>query len=250
MVLPLGDAETRLGSESARLLAVELGDTITVQDAEFTVVEILSPKASLDDCRIYINLAKCQELLGKSGQINYILAFLCLHQGSLERAIEMQQEKLAEAFPGFRLISRMDIAQGRHLARLTTQQTLRYLLLIVAAATVVVIAVTGLQEVHERRFETGIMVSMGVSQVYIVSLYLVKAMIIAACAAILGFLLGSLLAVQLTTPFLVVNTQPVTFLWRELPAALAITLSVVMLAETVPVTRLLTLDPASILTEQ
>ncbi len=250
MVLPLGADELRLGSEAARKLGAEVGSSLKILGKQFHTVEILPPKAGIDDCRVYMNLATCQELLGKEGQIQYILAFLCLHAGSLEKALALQEEKLSSDFPGFRQIARMDIAEGRYLARLTTSKSLRYLLAIVAAATVVVVAVTGLQEVHDRRHETGIMIAMGVSQTYVVGLYLVKTLALALAASVAGFLLGSLLAVQFTTPFLVVNTRPVTFLWTQFPAVAALTCAVAVAAELVPIAKLLSLDPSAILTEQ
>lgn len=250
MVLPLGGGEARLGSESARKLGAKCGDSVQILGGEFHVVEILPPKATLDDCRIYVNLASCQKLLGQEGRINYILAFLCLHGGSLDEALKLQEKKLVDAFPGFRQISRMDIVQGRHLARITTQESLYYLIGIVAVATIVVIAVTGLQEVNDRRHETGIMISMGVSHVYIVGLYLVKTLVLAAVSSLAGFILGSLLAVHFTAPFLVVNTIPVTVLWSELPLIMEITCGVAILAEIIPIIRLLMLDPNTILVEQ
>ncbi|MBC8872997.1 MAG: ABC transporter permease [Planctomycetes bacterium] len=250
MVLPLAESETRLGYECARMLQKDIGESVHVLGGEFRVVEILPPKATLDDCRIYISLSRCQGLLGKEGQINFILAFLCLHGGSLDRALKVQEQKLAEMSPGFRQISRMDIAQGRHFARITTQKSLYYLLGIVAAATVIVIAVTGLQEVSDRRHETGIMISMGVSHTYIVCLYLVKTLALALTSSVLGFLLGSALAVRFTAPFLVVNTRPVAVLWDQLPAAMALTCAVALVAEIIPIIRLLRLDPNTILAEQ
>jgi len=250
MVLPLAESEARLGHECARTLQKDIGESVHILGEEFRVVEILPPKATLDDCRIYIGLTRCQELLGKKGQINFILAFLCLHGGSLDGALRLQERRLADMFPGFRQISRMDVAQGRHLARITTRKSLHYLLGIVAAATVIIIAVTGLQEVSDRRHETGIMISMGVSHTYIVSLYLVKTLTLAVTASVVGFLLGSALAVQFTAPFLIVNTKPVTVLWDQLPAAAALTCAVALAAEIIPIIRLLCLDPNTILAEQ
>ncbi len=250
MVLPLGPDEARLGSEAARKLDAKIGHPLEILGKKFRIVEVLPPKAALDDCRIYINLATCQELLDKAEQIQYILAFLCLHSGSLEDALAIQQQKLTSRFPGFRQIARMDIAQGRHLARLTTSKSLYYLLGIVAAATVIVVAVTGLQEVNDRRHETGIMIAMGVSQVYVVGLYLVKTLVLALTASAAGFVLGSLLAVSFTTPFLVVNTRPVTFLWDQFPTVAALTCAVALVAEIVPIAKLLSLDPSTILAEQ
>ena len=250
MILPLAEGEARLGYEVARLLRKNVGDSLRILSDNFQVVEVLEPKASLDDCRVYIDLSQCQRMLSKEDGINVILAFLCLHRGSLEEALEFQKQKLAEIFPGFRLIGRMDIAQGRHLARLTTQKSLYYLVGIVAAATVIVIAVTGLQEVSARRHETGIMIAMGVSHTYIVCLYLVKTLVLALTASVVGFVLGSGLAVHFTAPFLVVNTQPVTFLWQQLPTIVALTCVVAFVAEIIPVIKLLSLDPNTILAEQ
>ncbi len=112
------------------------------------------------------------------------------------------------------------------------------------------IAVTGLQEVQDRRYETGIFIAMGVSHYYLVALYLIKVLLIAALASVAGFLLGSSLAVQFAAPFLIVNTQPVTFVWSHLPLAMGISAAVAVLAEVLPVVKLLTLDPNVILAEQ
>ena len=144
----------------------------------------------------------------------------------------------------------MDIAQGRYLARITTRKSLYYLLGIVAAATVVVITVTGLQEVGDRRHETGIMIAMGVSHTYIVCLYLVKTLVLALTSAVAGFLLGSALAVHFTAPFLIVNTRPVAILWQQLPVVAGLTCAVAIVAEMIPIVKLLSLDPNTILAEQ
>jgi ABC-type lipoprotein release transport system permease subunit len=250
MVLPLAEDEARLGHESARKLQKEVGQSVEIMGRELRVVEVLPPKATLDDCRVYVNLARCQQMLGQQGRISFILAFLCLRGGSLDRSMKLQEQNLSESFPEFRQISRMDIAQGRYLARMTTQKFLYYLLGIVGAATVVVISVTGLQEVGDRRHETGIMIAMGVSHTYVVCLYLAKTLALALTASLAGFLLGSALAVHFTTPFLVVNTRPVTILWEQLPTVAALTCAVAVLAETAPVIKLLRLDPNTILAEQ
>jgi ABC-type lipoprotein release transport system permease subunit len=189
-------------------------------------------------------------LLAEQGQIHFILAFLCLHSGSLDKALETQQKELNEQFPAFRQISRMDVAQGRYLARMTTQKSLTRLLGLVTSATVIVIALTGLQEVNARRCEIGIMIAMGVSHGFIIGLHLVRTLTLALLAALAGFLLGSTLAVQLTAPFLVVNTQPITILWQQFPAVACLTVAVAIVAEIAPTLKLLSLDPNTILAEQ
>ncbi len=249
MVQPLKAGQARLGAEAALRLGKQEGQSFEMEGQNFDVVEILPSKATVDDCRIYINLAECQEMLGHEGKIHLILAFLCLHAGSLDKTLAMQEKMLADEFPEIRQISRMDIAQGRYLARLTTQKSLYYLLGIVAIATIIVVAVTGLQEVNDRRHETGIMIAMGVSQTYVVSLYLAKTLLLALVASVVGFLIGSQLAVRLTEPFLVVNTTPVTILWAQLPSVVVLTCAVALVAEALPMLKLLSLDPNAILTE-
>jgi predicted lysophospholipase L1 biosynthesis ABC-type transport system permease subunit len=250
MVLPLATGQARLGAEAAGQLGKQRGDVIEIGGHRFDVTEVLPPKATVDDCRVYVPLDQGQALLGKEGHIHFILAFLCLHAGSLDQTLQKQQQMLADVCPDLRQISRMDIAQGRYLARLTTQKMLYYLLAIVAVTTVVVVAVTGLQEVHERRHETGIMIAMGVSQAYVVSLYLAKTLLLALAASVVGFLLGSWLAVRLTEPFLVVHTAQVAVLWEHLPTAMGLTGAVALLAESLPMVKLLSLDPNNILSEQ
>ena len=249
MVLPLAVDEARLGHESARMLEKAVGESVRILGEEFRVVEVVPPKATPDDCRVYVNLGRCQAMLEQEGRISFILAFLCLHGGSLDQSMNLQEQKLAEMFPEFRQISRMDIAQGRYLARKTTQEYLYYLLGIVGAVTVVVIAVTGLQEVGDRRHETGILIAMGVSHMYVVCLYLVKTLALALTASLVGFLLGSALAVHFTTPVFVVNTRSVSILWEQLPSVIGLTCAVAVLAEVAPIIKLLRLDPNTILVE-
>jgi ABC-type lipoprotein release transport system permease subunit len=250
MISPLGSKQVRLGSEAALRLGKRSGDTVTIDGLNHKVTEVLPPKATIDDCRVFLPLSQVQHMLQKPGKIHYILSFLCLHGGSLEKALKYQESQLEEQFPEFRQISRMDIAQGRYLARRSTKQSLFYLALLVSTITVIIIAVTGVQEVNDRRQETGILVALGAPSWSLVALYLSKILLMALLASFLGFLLGSQLAVSWTQTFLIVNTRPVTFLWGQLPGVMAIACGVVVLAELFPVAKLLSLDPTTILVQE
>jgi ABC-type lipoprotein release transport system permease subunit len=204
----------------------------------------------VDDYRVFMPLADTQRLLGKPGRINCILAFLCLHKGSLEVSDRYQAAQIEKVLPGFIHITKTDIARGRYMARMTTAKYLYYLLAIVLAVTVLVIVITGIQEVSERTREAGILIAMGTGYVYIVGLYMVKMLILALLASAGGFLIGSKLAVVLTSPFLVVKTARVTVLWSDLPHVVVLTCLVALGAEIVPMMKLLRLDPNAILMEE
>ena len=242
--------ETRLGAGAARLLGASVGGRVELLGRPFRAAEVLQPVGSLDDYRAYVPLKDCQELLRKPGRINAILSFLCLHGTSLRGVNDYQQREFAKLFPDFKIITKTRIAQGRYLARETTQRYLRYLLAIVLCITVILIAVTGLQEVSERRREVGILLAMGASYGYIAGLYVAKLVVIALAASAAGFLVGSLLSGWLLAPVLVANTRPVSILWAQLPTVAGLTCLVVLVAAIIPMARLVRMDPNAILAEE
>jgi len=161
MITALKEGEARLGAAAARRLVQDGDSTLSIGHSTFRVVESLPVRGTIDDYRVYVNLSDCQRILDRPGQINVIWSFECLHGSSLEDVEAYQEREMAKTLPGFKHISQTDIAQGRYLARVTTSRSLYYLLGIVLVVTISLIAITGLQEVSERRREVGILVSMG-----------------------------------------------------------------------------------------
>ncbi len=242
--------QARLGPDAARLLNVGKGDSITIKDRSFTVTRIKQPNGTIDDCRVWIDLPVAQELFTQDGKVNGILSFLCMHGKDLKGILTLQNKQFAAAFPNYRIIPRMAILRGRWLARHTTNRYLHYLLGLVLAITVMLIVVTGLQEVAERKYEAGVMLSMGAGSLYIAGLYIAKILAIALSASVFGFFIGSWLSKGLLADVLVTNTRPVTFLWNQLPQTIILTCLVALLAEAVPLVKLLRMNPNAVLTEE
>jgi ABC-type lipoprotein release transport system permease subunit len=241
---------TLLGAGIARGLELEAGDSLSVLGRRFTVSHVHPPKGTIDDYRIWIDLGVCQELLDRKGEVNAILAFLCMHGSSLEGVLAEQRKAFRELFPEFQVIPKMDILVGRHLARMTTDRYLQYLLLLVLSITVVVIVVTGLQEVAERRHEIGILLAMGAGYAYIILLYVAKIMALALVSSFAGFLIGSSLSKALLASILVSQTHPVTIIWGQLPNTVALTCLVALAAEIIPLAKLVRMNPNVVLTEE
>ena len=246
--VPAGHA--RLGAGAARLLRTAPGGEVTVRGKVFRIEKVLPVLGELDDSRVYIPLGECQELLGMPGKINAILSFLCLHGTTQEGMDRYQQEKMGRLFPGYQAISKLRIAQGRSLARVTTSRYLYCLLALVTCITVIVITVTGLQEVAERRQETGILLAMGTGYPYIVGLYVLKMLVLAGVAALVGFVGGSLLAKALLAPVLAVNTQAMGVVWAQFPGVLGLAVLVAVAATALPMLKLVRTDPNLVLTEE
>jgi len=240
----------RLGSSAGMALKARVGDTITILHRSFAVEEVLSPQGTVDDYRVYLNLADCQALLGRPGKINAVLAFLCLKGTSLQGATDAQRSDFASLFPDYTMTTRTRIAQGRYLARMTTSRYLYYLLALVLCVVVIMVVVTGLQEVSERMHEVGILLAMGAGYVYVIGLYVVKLVAISLGASICGFVIGSWVSRSLLSDVLVSNTLPVTIIWEQLPMVAGLTCIVAVLAAGVPMLKLVRMDPNTVLTEE
>ena len=239
-----------LGAAIARDLELTEGDSLSVLGRRLSVRRVQPSNGTIDDYRIWINLGVCQELLERKGKVNAILAFLCMHGTSLQRILASQQKAFHELFPGFRVVPKMNILQGRYLARMTTDRYLGYLLLLVLGITVLVIAVTGLQEVAERRHEIGILLAMGAGYTYIILLYVAKILAVALVSSIAGFLIGSCLSKGLLAPVLISETSPVAIIWGQLPHTIALTCLVALAAEVIPLMKLVRTNPNVVLTEE
>ena len=120
----------------------------------------------------------------------------------------------------------------------------------VLCITVVIIVVTGFQEVSDRRRETGILLAMGVRYVYVIGLYVAKLLAVAVLASGTGFLIGSFLSRWLLAPVLVARTRTVAVLWGQLPSVIGLTCLVALLAELLPMIKLVRMDPNAILIEE
>jgi ABC-type lipoprotein release transport system permease subunit len=250
-VRPVKSGMVRLGSAAATALGAQEGGSVEIKGRSFDVAAIATEQGTLDDCRVFLKLADLQDLLGKPGKINAILSFECLEiGGSLEQVHKYQRENLARVLPGYKLINIESIARGRYYARRMTDKYQVCLLGLVAFITVLIIVITGFQEVAERKYETGILVAQGAGYLYIMGLYLAKTLVLTVIASVAGFLIGGGASVLLTTPFLATQTREVTILWGNLTPTVMRIGVIALLAELIPMIKLVRMDPCAIVMEE
>ncbi len=72
-----------LGYELHRGAGVKAGDKLKLLGHEFTVAKCHPERGTKDDITVWVNLAQAQELLGKEGKINGIMALQCFCAESL-----------------------------------------------------------------------------------------------------------------------------------------------------------------------
>jgi putative ABC transport system permease protein len=175
-----------LGSETARLLGLGVGDTFKVNNREIPVTGVLETTGSQDDGLIFAPLAMTQEMLGKKGRISMAeVAALC--SGC---PIPEMVKQISEVLPGANVMAIQQVVKGR-METLNHFEKFSYgvsaLVLLVGSLMVLV---TMMGSVRERTVEIGIFSAMGFRASHVVRTILLEASIISGLAGILGYGVG------------------------------------------------------------
>ncbi len=250
MLHPIPPGRIRLGAHAAKVLDAREGDRVELLGRSFAVARVDKEIGDLRDARAYVPLDEAQRMLDADGRINAIWAFECMRGRSLAGIEAYQRAQLAKVAPELRQLTRMDIATGRWLARRTTSRYLRYFLMLLGAVTVALIAISGMQEVAERRREVGVMLSMGAGYPQIVAMLAGKILLLAGVAGVVGFVAGGQLSVWTSQSVLVANTRPPRIVWEDLPGVVALACGVAVAAELLAMVRLARLDPCAALVRE
>jgi putative ABC transport system permease protein len=181
-----GAFDVLLGSEAARILALETGDYFKVNGSELRVSGILAPTGSQDDQLVFARLDTAQSLLHKEGRISMVeVAALCN-----ACPIEDMVRQISGALPDTKVMAIQQVVQSR-------METLDYFRKFSYGVTAVlllvgslVVLVTMMGSVRERTSEIGIFRAMGFRRSHVIRIVLLEAGIISAMAGILGYLIG------------------------------------------------------------
>jgi putative ABC transport system permease protein len=181
-----GAFDVLLGSEAARILALETGDYFKVNGSELQVSGILAPTGSQDDQLVFARLDTAQSLLHKEGRISMVeVAALCN-----ACPIEDMVRQISGALPDTKVMAIQQVVQSR-------METMDYFRKFSYGVTAVlllvgslVVLVTMMGSVRERTSEIGIFRAMGFRRSHVIRIVLLEAGIISAMAGILGYLIG------------------------------------------------------------
>jgi hypothetical protein len=196
-----------VGYELHRSLNLKVGDKATLLGREFTVSKCYPERGNKDDITIWISLREAQEMLGKKGLINAILALEC-NCPTPDRVGEIRTD-VAAILPDTQVIEFASQAIGRAEARNRAAAAARDAiesekaqrtrlrseregfaavvvpLVIIGAA--VWIAVLALANVRERQTEIGVLRAIGLRSPQILLIFLGKAIWMGALGALLGY---------------------------------------------------------------
>lgn len=244
----LGPDETRLGSIIANRLGAKPGDTLTVMGQTLRVREALPEKGTVDDIRIRVHLHTAQKMLGKGGEINSIEALSCVCFG---KSADDAARDIEKRLPGIQAIPIKEIAKVRR----ATREHIKLIAAVLISLTLIIggvaVAMQAFANVAERRREIGMFLAIGASPYRIAWLFLQKFILLGILGGLIGYLLGSFLALALGPGLFTV--------WRPFKAAfglvgpwlalsaVGIALGISLVFSSISVFKAAWLDPATIL---
>ncbi|MFO7965518.1 MAG: FtsX-like permease family protein [Desulfobacterales bacterium] len=253
-------------------MGLRIDDKVTLMRQPFTVKGCYSERGNKDDITAWIHLEEAQELLGKKGLINAILALECLCSGN---SIPTVRKEIADILPGTRVIERGSLAvaraeartqvareaetallkeeQGREQLRLEREHIASILIPFIVFACSLWIGLAAFSNVRARRDEIGILMAIGVSSRRILGLFLSKHLSIGILGGFLGFCLGSIAAVIMGMPEVVFTPEKIGGIsfWLGL-AVLSMTGASILavLSGWIPAVVAARQDPAEVLREE
>jgi putative ABC transport system permease protein len=262
---PVAQGTLILGSELATGARLKPGDKATLLGHEFTIAKCHPERGNKDDITAWINLREAQDLFGKPGLINGILALECVCAAdSLEKVradigavlpetqvIEFASQVLARAEARRRAASAATDAveseiQQRARLRAEREGFAAALLPVVMLACMAWIGLMTFGNVRDRRGEIGILRALGVRSGQILLIFLGKALVLGLAGGILGYIAGLLAGSALA------ETGGPAQLFRPalLGVALLLAPALALLAAWLPALLAARQDPADVLREE
>jgi ABC-type lipoprotein release transport system permease subunit len=247
-----------LGALLARELDLKPGQETMFHGRALKVNTIYPARGSKDDITLWTDLALVQELTGLPDQINLIQALECNCE-AIDRLAQIQQEVSQVLGTKVQVIELATQAIARAQARVqvqaageqalaSMQQRMSLLLGLLTAAGTTLVGMMALMNVRERKSEVGILRALGSSTTTILGLFLTKALLLGVLGAVLGILLGALIAQWVEGA----EAAPSGGWLASLPSStwstiLFLTPLFAVLASWVPATLAARQDPASVL---
>jgi len=241
VIKDLGPREAIVGFDAAQLLALKRGSVVSVKNTDFTVRKVLPQTGTVDDSRIFAHLHTVQDMYGKGRVLSAIEIIGCCKEISKGLITGLNK-----ALPDARVVTVSQIASTQlKTNNMMSQFSLVFLVIIVLVGGVS-IANYMFANVQERRKEIGTLIAIGMSPRQVLSIFYGKAVILGVAGGVIGYALGTTLAIWLGPRIAHIPVLPIPALvgW-----ALLISVLLALLATWIPARNAAGLDPAATLME-
>lgn len=181
-----GEKGVVLGSETAAVLGLNQGSSVSIKGGEFVVSGILKQTGSQDDQLIFMPLKTAQSILNKDGLVSMAeVAALCK-----DCPIDAMVGQISEVVPGAKVMAIQQVVKGRMEALAQFKKFSYGVSIVVVLVGSLVVLVTMMGSVRERTEEIGIFRAIGFRKSHVFKIVLLEAGFISAAAGILGYIAG------------------------------------------------------------
>ena len=237
---PGASHDALVGASLAHSLGITPGQTLQVQNQEFTVRGVLLPTGSDDDAVLFAPLAAVQTMAGKPDQATFLeVAALC--SGCPIEDIVLQ---LQEALPGTEVKALRQVAESRMYAVHFAQDLAFYVSVVILVTALAMIIMSMLSSVNERKKEIGIMRAVGFSRSSVFAVFVSEALGIGALAGLVGYVAGGFLATYVLASLHLTEGPVQLFSLQHLLATTALVAGAAALAAAFPAWKASLVEPA------
>jgi putative ABC transport system permease protein len=224
-----------LGADVAAATGVKEGARIDLCGLPFIVAGVIPPTGTVDDGRVFTHLHTVQAIANKGETVNVIEIMACC-----EDAAGGLVDELREMFSDAKVVTITQVVDTQvAVNRLMTRLSFLFfgILLVVGVAS---IAGTMFANVTERRREIGTLIALGATPSLVSRLFLGKALVIGVAGGVIGYVVGTLLAIVAGPYWAGIAVRPVLSL-----AVVSLFLAglVALMASYLPARRAALLDP-------
>jgi putative ABC transport system permease protein len=235
--LQVGD-QALVGAQTSRLLGLNLGDKITLNEKDVIVSGILEETGSSDDYQIFVPIHTLQMAFGKEGVISSVdIRALCN-----ACPVEIIANSINQNITGVRALAVKQVAE----TEMGMMDKMNKFMLALAGITLVIgafgVVNTMMTSVHERIKDIGIMRAVGASRRQIIKAFIYEAVIIGIVGGAIGYFAGTLVAYGVG-PFVFEGTS-ITVIPQYLPLSLLLAIFVAVISTAYPAYRATTIKVA------
>lgn len=233
--------EALVGADVGVSFGLKQGDTLELLGKAFSVTAVLPATGTVDDSRVFAHLHEVQRLAGKGSVVNAIEVVGCCNQISAGLV-----QKINRLLPEAKVVTITQIVD----TQIKTNRMMSRLSVLFLAIIVLVggasIANYMYANVFERRREIGTLMALGAGSSVVLRMFLLKALLLGLGGGVMGYILGTVMAVVLGPRIAGVPVFPIAWL---APSAIGIATAISLVASYFPARRAARLDPTSALQE-
>lgn len=224
LLAAVGPGKMIVGYDVHRELGLNVGDKVKVLERQFEIIRVYDARGDKDDSSVWIDLKQAQQLLGKAGKINGILALSCIcTRAELDKIIEEvrrilpgTQVRVKESAAVIRYESRVRAAgEAKAQVRLAREHGLAdiqretraraklkgqmeaftaWVVPLIVLASAVWMGLLAFGNVRQRGAEIGILCAIGLRSRQIFTVFLARALLTGLAGALIGCAVGFLVA--------------------------------------------------------